>query len=214
MNKPLSAEKKALREDAITETALTLFLRRGIAAVKMTDIAESCGVGVATLYRYFQVKKTIVIRSGILLWKQKYAEFAEISKENELRHRKGIEGFRFLLLHFDDLFKNDPSFFLFVRDFDSFCLAESIPPTDLKEYDETFSALEALFLEQAQKGIADGSVRKDRNFVLTYYAFARALLGLGEKLVGGAVIVESDKRVDDEKQISALIDVILAYFAQ
>ena len=37
----------------VVECASRLFLQRGIAAVKMTEIADAAGMGVATLYRHF-----------------------------------------------------------------------------------------------------------------------------------------------------------------
>ena len=42
-----------------TTQAAALFLRDGIEAVRMTDIAEASGVGVATLYRHFATKLRI-----------------------------------------------------------------------------------------------------------------------------------------------------------
>ena len=41
------------------EISAQMFLRDGIESVKMTDIADECGIGVATLYRYFGTKTGI-----------------------------------------------------------------------------------------------------------------------------------------------------------
>ena len=50
------------------EISAEMFLKNGIEAVKMTDIADACGVGVATLYRYFGTKTIITIAAMTHLW--------------------------------------------------------------------------------------------------------------------------------------------------
>ena len=62
------AERKQ-REKRIVLTAAELFLERGAENVRMTDIADECGIGVATLYRYFGTKSAIMLESGTLLWR-------------------------------------------------------------------------------------------------------------------------------------------------
>jgi AcrR family transcriptional regulator len=49
-------------------TAAGLFLEHGAENVRMTDIAEACGIGVASLYRYFGTKSAIMLEAGTLLW--------------------------------------------------------------------------------------------------------------------------------------------------
>ena len=62
MDNAFSQENLKFRrtEQAVTVSA-QLFLKNGIEAVKMTDIAEASGIGVATLYRYFGTKIGITI---------------------------------------------------------------------------------------------------------------------------------------------------------
>ena len=56
---------KTKRIERAVEISAEMFLRNGIEAVKMTDIADACGVGVATLYRYFGTKTTITFTFNI-----------------------------------------------------------------------------------------------------------------------------------------------------
>ena len=51
---------KNKRFEKAVEVSAQLFLKNGIEAVKMTDIADECGIGVATLYRYFGTKKVFI----------------------------------------------------------------------------------------------------------------------------------------------------------
>jgi AcrR family transcriptional regulator len=214
MKKPFSPEKKASVQEHILSCARDLFLSQGIAAVKMTDIAEASHLGVATLYRYFKVKKAIVIAVAISLWNEKRGEFAKISEQNEEQNLSGIESLKSLFDHFVSLFNDQKPFVLFVRDFDSFCLNERIKPEELRDYDAVFAQIESLFIACGEKGVKDHSIRADRDIPLIYSAYSRALMGLGEKLVGTGAIVPSDEKEDPRKMIEALVDVLIAYFAQ
>jgi AcrR family transcriptional regulator len=214
MNKPFSPEKKADVQTHILSAAKTLFLAEGIAPVKMTDIAIEAHLGVATLYRYFRVKKAIVIAVATSLWSEKEREFAEISKQNDAEHLSGIASLTILLNHFYDLLTQEKALILFVRNFDSFCLSENVKPSELTAYDAIFSCIESLFLHCGEKGIRDGTIRSDRDFALTYSAFSRAIIGLAEKLSNDKAIVPSDQEKDPRMMIRSLIDVLLAYFAQ
>ena len=56
--------QKSRRIEHAVEISAEMFLKRGIDAVKMTDIADACGVGVATLYRYFGTKTSKIGRAS------------------------------------------------------------------------------------------------------------------------------------------------------
>ena len=122
MNKPFTPAKRASKSNQIVLTAKKLFLEQGIDPVKMTDIADACDLGVATLYRYFRVKKGLVIAAGLLVWEEAYEDFATIAEASKKVGANGYESLKSLAMHFYTLFHDDKDFFLFVRDFDSFCI--------------------------------------------------------------------------------------------
>ncbi|MBF9066445.1 TetR/AcrR family transcriptional regulator [Streptacidiphilus fuscans] len=59
-NETVEAHRHAVR-DAIMETTAALAVEHGIAAVKMSQIAEQAGIGRATLYKYFPDVESILI---------------------------------------------------------------------------------------------------------------------------------------------------------
>ena len=59
---------KDKRMERAVSVCAELFLERGIESVKMTDIADYSGIGVATLYRYFGTKTGIAIDAMTFLW--------------------------------------------------------------------------------------------------------------------------------------------------
>ena len=55
---PKVIDKKAKRQE-ILKAAMTVFARKGVAGTKMTDVAESAGIGKGTIYEYFKSKEEI-----------------------------------------------------------------------------------------------------------------------------------------------------------
>ena len=65
--KPLSEKSKASRE-AILAAALELFLKQGVAATRIEDIARQAGVGKGSVYLHFRTKEElfeVVVAEGI-----------------------------------------------------------------------------------------------------------------------------------------------------
>ena len=72
------AEKDAIEMSArrarFLEAGFRLMSARTIEAVKLSEIANEAGIGIATLYRYFKTKPALVIEIGTVLWKKYYVE--------------------------------------------------------------------------------------------------------------------------------------------
>ena len=62
------SRESALRRERLLETGFRLFAAHSIEAVKLQDVATASGVGVATLYRYFENKPNLVIEIGTRKW--------------------------------------------------------------------------------------------------------------------------------------------------
>jgi AcrR family transcriptional regulator len=59
----LRERKKRLMRQQLSDTATRMFLERGFDAVKVTEIAEACGVSEKTVFNYFPTR-----RFGALIW--------------------------------------------------------------------------------------------------------------------------------------------------
>ena len=66
----------AARREAMLREGFRLFAERGIEAVFMQEIADACGLSLATLYRYYSSKLALVIAIGTRQWRD-YAEYAK-----------------------------------------------------------------------------------------------------------------------------------------
>jgi AcrR family transcriptional regulator len=67
MSTTLSSENTQTREKELVNQVCGVFMRFGIKAVNMDDIARHIGVSKKTLYKYFRDKRDLVIRSMNLL---------------------------------------------------------------------------------------------------------------------------------------------------
>jgi AcrR family transcriptional regulator len=57
----LRERKKRLMRQQLTDTATIMFLERGFDAVRVSEIAEACGVSEKTVFNYFPSKESLIL---------------------------------------------------------------------------------------------------------------------------------------------------------
>jgi AcrR family transcriptional regulator len=57
----LRERKKQLMRQLLSDTATEMFMARGFDAVRVTEVAEACGVSEKTVYNYFPTKESLVL---------------------------------------------------------------------------------------------------------------------------------------------------------
>jgi len=60
----LRDRKKRLLRQQLSDTATELFVERGFDAVRVTEVAQACGVSEKTVYNYFPTKESLVLDRG------------------------------------------------------------------------------------------------------------------------------------------------------
>ena len=60
----LRERKKRLMRQQLSDTATEMFLDRGFDAVRVTEVAEACGVSEKTVFNYFPTKESLVVDLG------------------------------------------------------------------------------------------------------------------------------------------------------
>ena len=147
------------RAESAVYTAAQLFLRRGIEDVKMTDVAEASGIGVASLYRWFGTKEGLVVQAGTLLWRDLDALFENIYKADDFHKKSGYAQIEALLGIYRTLFSEHAPFIRFVANFDDFVIREGLDAEVLSQYEKSILDFYPHFLRSFEAGLADGSVR-------------------------------------------------------
>ena len=60
----LREQKKRLLRQRLTDTATEMFLERGFDAVRVSEIAQACGVSEKTVFNYFPTKESLILDHG------------------------------------------------------------------------------------------------------------------------------------------------------
>ena len=196
------------RMNEAVETAAALLLKGDVEDIKMTDIAEKCGIGVASLYRYFGTKGDIVAKAGAVLWGRIRAMFDGVFESPYYLEKNGYERLCELLKVFKVLYVSHQDFLRFVDSFDRFAVNEKISPEALGEYESSVMNFFPLFEKAYYDGVKDGTAKADVDFQMMYLSVTHALMLLSEKFSRGKVF---DSDVNGEKELDFLIEMALAY---
>lgn len=192
------------------EVATGLFLEKGIENVKMTDIAENCGLGVASLYRFFETKTEIVIRAGIIVWDKIREDFMNyVSKDSG---ETGKENLVYALGYYKKLFDEHKDFIKFLDDFDQLMLSEKIEKAKLVEYENSIVNFSEPFQHAVEKGRQDGTVKKDVDVGFVYISVTHALLAVCQKFIRGEIL-PGDDFSQAGKEIEKILEITAAYLA-
>ncbi len=211
-NKTLSTieRQKQRKTEAIINSGIDLFCKKGIERVKMEEIATNAGVGVATVYRYFNTKAQLSVKCAIYIWKNESEKYMWEIKKDTYRNQNGYEQVTKILDILFRLFKNSPQFFVFLKEFDAYVQASNMPKELLVEYEEGLLALKPYFTSALEKGIKDGTIRLNSTVEETYFAIMHTLLSLMQKLSSAGQLLESDGLVNDNTEVSIIINLLLA----
>ena len=188
---PSPAENRSqreIREEAMVIAAAQLFLKNHIDDVKMTDIAELAGVGVASVYRYFGTKDALLIRVGTFLWSDLQTLFGSVYGSEEFGKKNGFGKISELLGIYKTLFRDHPGFVRFVAEFDSFIIASKVDRSALAEYESRVLDFYPVFLSSYEAGIADGSVKRIPSPELYYTTVCHGVFSLAQKLLRGEIL--------------------------
>lgn len=151
----------ANRREAMLSEGFRLFSEKGIAAVSMQAVADACGVGVATLYRYYKTKPELVIAIAARKWE----EFGKFVKDEQERQNIGqmnaAKRLEFYLDCYILLYKNHKDILRFNQDFNNYVRNEKIPPKQLMPYLKAISTYAGMFHGLYEKGKADGTIYTD-----------------------------------------------------
>lgn len=201
---------KSKRANQAIAVCAQMYLEQGIEAVKMTDIADACGVGVATLYRYFGTKPGITIRAAIYLWQDVLAFFSDTLESDTYGAMSG-EGQMSTLMHmFITLYREHGPFLKFLAEFDTFLSQEEYAAEDQAAYEASVVDIYPVCEAAYKKGIADGTLREIPDFHTYYNCYTHGLMALCQKFIRGELL-PGDDFSKAEAELEMMIDGAMHY---
>lgn len=193
------------RLESAVEITAQLFIKHGIKSVKMTDIANECGIGVNTLYRHFGSKNGITVAAMTFMWNEMKKMFGNTFESDAFAAQTGIKQIRILMRLYIVLYQAHPGFIKLLAEFDNLLIGGSIPKSELKEYERSIINFYPVFEKAYFTGISDGTVREIPDIMLFYLSFAHSLTELCKKFIQGELLPNDDFS-DPEKELGTLID--------
>ena len=201
----------AARRDAMLAAGFRLFAEKGIEPVPMQEVANACGVGVATLYRYYNTKLELVIDIGTRQWED-YAVFARGRREEA-----GADGMsaaaelEFFLGFYMDLLHNHKDLLRFNQNFNNFVRHEGATPDQLRPYLESISELGRMFHGIYAKGKQDGTIDTTLPEAKMFVAICHIMLAVGVRFAQGVLYFASGE-TDPEDEYEMLSQMILRHY--
>ena len=205
-----SEDLRSRRLDAAVRVGAQLFLSAGIDNVKMTDIADESGIGVATLYRHFSTKTGIAIDAMTYLWNDLRSMFNGVFESEVFLKQSGLKQATDMMKMFVVLYEAHPRFMKLLSEFDLMIIREKVPKDQLKDYDRSIINFYEVFESAYLTGLADGSIREIPDFRLFYVTFAHALMQMCMKLIQGELL-PSDNFSIAKDELNMLIEAAACY---
>ena len=192
-----NAEKDARemkgRRDLMLETGFRVFAKKGIEGVTLQEVADACGIGIATLYRYFSTKLAFVIEIGTRKWNEYYKEVeAEFSRRGGDK-MNAAEELDFYLSSYIVLYREHRDILAFNQNFNSYIIHEAATPAQLRDYMNAIEAFSVKFHKMYEKGRIDGSIATDEPERSMFVSTMHIMLAVAARFAQGVVYSDGNK---------------------
>ncbi len=199
------------RRERLLETGLRMFGDKGIEQLRMQDVADACGLGLATLYRYFNTKLEFVIAIGARKWE----EYFEVI-ETEYARRGGdmmnaAEELDFYLSAYILLYREHKEILRFNQDFNGYIMHAQATRAQLADYMKAIEPFTKKFHRLYEKGLRDGSIRTDEPEQTMFNATMHIMLAVAGRYAQG-VVVRTDDPEDLTKELLILKRMIMNHY--
>lgn len=155
------AENISAKRRIFVEKAYELFAAKDIHSVSLQDIADATPYGIATLYRYFANKPTLVVEAAVWKWRQFREEYRKRRPHADFRGMTAAEIYEFYLDSFLELYRNHRDLLRFNQFFNIYIQVEKVDAETVRPYQDMIGELEPPFHEMYVKAQADHTLRTE-----------------------------------------------------
>ncbi len=199
------------RREQMLETGLRMFGEKGIEQVRMQDVADACGIGIATLYRYFNTKLIFVIAIGAKKWGEFFEEVEAEYVRRGGEMMNAAEELEFYLNEYILLYREYKDILRFNQDFNGFILHAQATQAQLADYLRSVEPFAKKFHRVYEKGLRDGSIRTDEPEQTMFHTTMHIMLAVAGRFAQG-VVVRTDDPEDLTKELMILKRMILSRY--
>ncbi len=196
------------RREAMLKEGFRLFSEKGIEAVSMQEVADACGVGIATLYRYYNTKSSLVIAIGAKKWEE-FGEYINGERQKRGTDRMtAAEELEFYLDCYILLYRGHKDLLRFNQDFNNYVKHENTAPTQLEPYINAIGAFAEMFHGLYEKGKTDGTIRTDLPEEKMFAATSHIMIAVAVRYAQGLVYA-AEREEDRTEEYELLKRMIL-----
>lgn len=188
-----------------------LFVEKGIEAVTLPMVAEECGYGTATLYRYFDKKPGFVVAVAAWKWAEvleKHRMLPEILSREDMTAAQLFEYYLDCVL---DAYRKQPDVFRFNQFFNVYARSEKINPEDMRPYQEVIKVLKEGFLIIYRKAEQDHTLRTDMTGEQMFCIVIHLMMAVVTRFAVGLVYVP-DEACDPNREVNLQKDMLVEWF--
>lgn len=203
--------QKNARIERILLASFSLFSHNGFDAIAMTDIAKEAEIGVASLYRYFETKDEIAIRTAIWAWESQKKLILPLLNDSNYYSKTGSEQLSQIFDLFCKLYQNEPDFFRYIYFFDAYIVCQKIAPERLTAYQSVIESVQKEIGNAINKGLKDGTISSDYKDCENqlYFSLMHTFFSVSQKLSLSGKMLKMDETNDGVQQLKLLGKILL-----
>ena len=204
-------KKKTVRIERILDVAFELFATRGIEPVTMNDIAQKAKIGVASLYRYFETKEILVVKTVTHAWSTRMEDVLPNLVKPKYTNADGYSQLKVIFELFIKLYEKQTAFLRFIYLFDAYAVKEKIPKENMTNYESKILLVKQIISIAIQKGIEDGTINKKygKTGDILYFTLIHTFFSTAQKLAISGNLLDMDSHMNGAKQLTLLSDILL-----
>ena len=202
---------KSVTVARILDIAFELFAARGIEPVTMEDIAQKAKIAPAPLYRYFESKDNLVVRTATQAWITQMEDVLPNIVKPKYTNSTGYAQLEQIFILFVKLYEKHQDFLRFIYLFDAFAVKEKIHKDQMTNYESKILLVKEIISVSIQKGIEDGSINKKyaKAGDALYFTLIHTFFSTAQKLALSGNLLDMDSQMNGAKQLSLLADILL-----
>ncbi|MFS0749320.1 TetR/AcrR family transcriptional regulator [Oceanobacillus sp. 1P07AA] len=204
----LREKNRNKRYQSIVETAKRLFAESGLENIKMQNIADEEGIGVATLFRYFPRKDKLIVAVATSIMEEELYQFQLIINDTENAYKKLERIFDFLSQIVTHSSKDSTKF---IDAFENYVAISKEPLEDIVLYDSVREEIYILMSALIREGESDDSIRDDIDIKETMISFVNNFGLFARKLALMKAVNYYDVEVEPRRQLEIMKDLYLSH---
>ena len=201
---------KSVTVARILDIAFELFAARGIEPVTMEDIAQKAKIAPAPLYRYFESKDNLVVRTATQAWITQMEDVLPNIVKPKYTNSTGYAQLEQIFILFVKLYEKHQDFLRFIYLF-AIAVKEKIHKDQMTNYESKILLVKEIISVAIQKGIEDGSINKKyaKCGDALYFTLIHTFFSTAQKHALSGNLLDMDSQMNGAKQLTLLSEILL-----